>query len=69
MLEDGKEVKDKEWIRRLSEESYNKHIDQKLKEHKENLLINYNGDVNQWMQSKDNDNLRKENQIINNETL
>ena len=69
MLEDGKEVKDKEWIRRLTEESYNKHIDQKLKEHKENLLINYNGDVNQWMQSKDNDNLRKENQIINNETL
>ena len=69
MMEDGKEVKDKEWIRRLSEESYNSHIDQKLKEHKENLLINYNGDVNQWMQSKDNDNLRKENQIINNETL
>lgn len=69
MMEDGKEVKDKEWIRRLSEDSYNKHIDQKLKEHKENLLINYNGDVNQWMQSKDNDNLRKENQIINNETL
>lgn len=69
MLEDGKEVKDKEWIRRLSEESYNKHIDQKLKEHKENLFINYNGDVNRWMQSKDNDNLRKENQIINNETL
>jgi len=69
MLEDGKEVKDKEWIKRLSEESYNKHIDQKLKEHRENLLINYNGDVNQWMQSKDNDNLRKENQIINNETL
>ena len=69
MMEDGKEVKDKEWIKRLSEESYNKHIDQKLKEHKENLLINYNGDVNRWMQSKDNDNLRKENQIINNETL
>jgi hypothetical protein len=69
MLEDGKEVKDKEWIRRLSEESYNSHIDQKLKEHKENLLINYNGDVNRWMKSKDNDNLRKENQIINNETL
>lgn len=69
MMEDGKEVKDKEWIRRLAEESYNKHIDQKLKEHKENLLINYNGDVNRWMQSKDNDNLRKENQIINNETL
>ena len=69
MLEEGKEVKDKEWIKRLSEESYNSHIDQKLKEHKENLLINYNGDVNQWMQSKDNDNLRKENQIINNETL
>lgn len=69
MMEDGKEVKDKEWIRRLSEESYNSHIDQKLKEHKENLLINYNGDVNQWMQSKDNDNLRHERQIINNETL
>lgn len=69
MMEDGKEVKDKEWIRKLSEESYNKHIDQKLKEHKENLLINYNGDVNQWMISKDNDNHRKENQIINNETL
>jgi hypothetical protein len=69
MLEDGKEVKDKEWIRRLSEESYNKHIDQKLKEHKENLLINYNGDVNQWMQSKDLDNHRKQKEIINNETL
>ena len=69
MIEDGKEVKDKEWIKKLTEESYNKHIDQKLKEHKENLLINYNGDVNKWMQSKDNDNLRKENQIINNETL
>jgi hypothetical protein len=69
MLEDGKEVKDKEWIRRLSEESYNTHIDQKLKEHKENLLINYNGDVNKWMQSKENDNHRKENQIINNEIL
>lgn len=69
MLEDGKEVKDKEWIKRLAEDSYSKHIDQKLKEHKENLLINYNGDVNRWMISKDNDNLRKENQIINNETL
>jgi hypothetical protein len=69
MLEDGKEVKDKEWIRRLSEESYNSHIDQKLKEHKENLLINYNGDVNQWMQSKDEDNHRKQKEIINNETL
>jgi hypothetical protein len=69
MLEDGKEVKDKEWIRRLSEESYSSHIDQKLKEHKENLLVNYNGDVNQWMQSKDLDNHRKQKEIINNETL
>ena len=67
--ENGKEQKDKEWIQRLSQESYNSHIDQKLKEHKENLLINYNGDVNQWMQSKDEDNLRHERQIINNETL
>ena len=67
--ENGKEQKDKEWIQRLTEESYNKHIDQKLKEHKENLLINYNGDVNQWMQSKDEDNHRKQKEIINNETL
>lgn len=69
MLENGKEVKDKEWIRKLTEASFTTHVDQKLREHKENLLINYNGDVNKWMQSKENDNHRQENKIINNETL
>ena len=62
-------VKDKDWIKRLSEKNYYTYINEKFKEHKENLLINYNGDVNQWMESKDQDNHRKQIEIINNETL
>jgi len=60
---------DKEKRLEISQRSYIKHISKKVKQFHKDLDNNYNGDVVNWERSKDSDNLRQLNNIIQAETL
>ena len=53
----------------ISQRSYIKHISKKVKQFHKDLDNNYNGDVVNWERSKDSDNHRQLNNIIQAETL
>jgi hypothetical protein len=68
-IDEWKEVKDTERIRRISERSFENYKDKKIQEFEKTIDRNYNGQIDRFMRSIESDYARKVQQINKQETL
>lgn len=68
-IDEWKDVKDTERIRRISERSFENYKDKKIQEFEKTIDRNYNGQIDRFMRSIESDYARKVQQINKQETL